>query len=216
MVIKKFGYKEIKCGATLNLYIMSNGVFADITFGKKIYISYDSINDVEVNGSKLIIFVNEDDKDKQIVFKVQNMRAIDKMFNTIRQNEELEYRGIEDTNINSQPLESKSTTYVNIENEQIEPKSTQRDRVKELKNCTLSKELKEQIASNNFIDGEVKILAQKKLNVQNFELSYNLIDYTNFDKMVSDAISGKSENQCKRDYPELFKENYIKFNIEVK
>lgn len=85
-----------------------------------------------------------------------------------------------------------------------------------LKNCTLSKELKEQIASNNFIDGEVKILAQKKLNVQNFELSYNLIDYTNFDKMVSDAISGKSENQCKRDYPELFKENYIKFNIEVK
>lgn len=85
-----------------------------------------------------------------------------------------------------------------------------------LKNCTLSKELKEQIASNNFIDGEVKILAQKKLNVQNFELSYNLIDYTNFDKMVSDAISGKSENQCKREYPELFKENYIKFNIEVK
>lgn len=85
-----------------------------------------------------------------------------------------------------------------------------------LKNCTLSKELKEQIASNNFIDGEVKILAQKKLNVQNFELSYNLIDYTNFNKMVSDAISGKSENQCKREYPELFKENYIKFNIEVK
>lgn len=85
-----------------------------------------------------------------------------------------------------------------------------------LKNCTLSKELKEQIASNNFIDGEVKILSQKKLNVQNFELSYNLIDYTNFDKMVSNAISGKSENQCKRDYPELFKENYIKFNIEVK
>lgn len=85
-----------------------------------------------------------------------------------------------------------------------------------LKNCTLSKELKEQIASNNSIDGEVKILAQKKLNVQNFELSYNLIDYTNFDKMVSDAISGKSENQCKREYPELFKENYIKFNIEVK
>lgn len=85
-----------------------------------------------------------------------------------------------------------------------------------LKNCTLSKELKEQIASNNFIYGEVKILAQKKLNVQNFELSYNLIDYTNFDKMVSDAISGKSENQCKREYPELFKENYIKFNIEVK
>lgn len=85
-----------------------------------------------------------------------------------------------------------------------------------LKNCTLSKELKEQIASNNSIDGEVKILGQKKLNVQNFELSYNLIDYTNFDKMVSDAISGKSENQCKREYPELFKENYIKFNIEVK
>lgn len=85
-----------------------------------------------------------------------------------------------------------------------------------LKNCTLSKELKEQIASNNFIYGQVKILAQKKLNVQNFELSYNLIDYTNFDKMVSDAISGKSENQCKREYPELFKENYIKFNIEVK
>ena len=85
-----------------------------------------------------------------------------------------------------------------------------------LKNYTLSQEFNGQVASHNFAEGEIKILVEKKLNVQNFELSYNLIDYNNFDKMVSDAISGKSEAQCKKDYPELFKENYVTFNIEVK
>nr|DAF76786.1 MAG TPA: protein of unknown function DUF4969 [Caudoviricetes sp.] len=85
-----------------------------------------------------------------------------------------------------------------------------------LKNYTLSQEFNGQVASHNFAEGEIKILVEKKLNVQNFELSYNLLDYNNFDKMVSDAISGKSEAQCKKDYPELFKENYVTFNIEVK
>lgn len=85
-----------------------------------------------------------------------------------------------------------------------------------LKNYTLSQEFNGQVASHNFAEGEIKILVEKKSNVQNFELSYNLLDYNNFDKMVSDAISGKSEAQCKKDYPELFKENYVTFNIEVK
>lgn len=85
-----------------------------------------------------------------------------------------------------------------------------------LKDDTASDELKGQIASHNYVEGQVKILAEKKLNVKEFELKYNLIDYTNFDKMVSDAISGKSEDECKKKYPELFKENYAAFNIEVK
>ncbi|NSB89170.1 hypothetical protein FHX95_002569 [Clostridium saccharobutylicum] len=33
--------------------------------------------------------------------------------------------------------------------------------------------------------------------------------------MLSDAVSGKSESECKSKYPELFKENYAKLNIEV-
>ena len=85
-----------------------------------------------------------------------------------------------------------------------------------LKDITLNDDLKGQIASNNYIDGIVTVLAEKKLNVNQFDLKYNLIDYTNFDKMVSDAISGKSEAECKTKYPELFKENYATFNIDVK
>ncbi|MBA2906925.1 DUF4352 domain-containing protein [Clostridium saccharobutylicum] len=84
-----------------------------------------------------------------------------------------------------------------------------------LKDNTISDDLKGQIASNNYVEGQVKVLAEKKLNVKEFKLKYNIIDYTNFDKMLSDAVSGKSESECKSKYPELFKENYAKLNIEV-
>lgn len=85
-----------------------------------------------------------------------------------------------------------------------------------LKDNVISDELKSQMPSKYSVEGQVKILAEKKLAVKQFQLQYNLIDYTNFSKMLSDAISGKSEAECKKNYPEVFKENYITFNIEVK
>lgn len=85
-----------------------------------------------------------------------------------------------------------------------------------LKNKIVSDNLKEQMPSNYSVDGQVKVLAEKKLAVKQFELKYNLIDYANMGKMVKDSISGKSEADCKIAYPELFKENYATFNIEVK
>ncbi|MDD3225810.1 MAG: hypothetical protein PHX70_14120 [Clostridium sp.] len=78
-----------------------------------------------------------------------------------------------------------------------------------------SDELEKQIASHNDIEGKIEILVEKKLAVKQFELKYNLIDYTNFDKMIGDAISGKSEEECIAKYPELAKKNYATFNIEV-
>ncbi|NMF04587.1 hypothetical protein ACUH7Y_09710 [Clostridium beijerinckii] len=77
------------------------------------------------------------------------------------------------------------------------------------------KDIDKQIASHNDIEGAIKILVEKKLDVKEFNLNYNLIDYTNFDKMLGEAVSGKSEAECKAKYPELFKENYVTFNIQV-
>jgi hypothetical protein len=86
----------------------------------------------------------------------------------------------------------------------------------ELKGIIVSKELKDQMPSNYSVDGEIKILAEKKLTINEFELKYNLIDYSKMPDMIQDAISGKNKDECKTKYPELFKENYAKFNIEVK
>ncbi|WP_051560412.1 hypothetical protein [Clostridium beijerinckii] len=84
-----------------------------------------------------------------------------------------------------------------------------------LKDHTPSDDLKGQVASNNYVEGQVKVLVEKKLNVKEFNLSYNLIDYTNFEKAMGDAISGTKEDELNKKYPELLKENYITFNIQV-
>lgn len=126
----EYGYSEIRCGSNLNLYIMNNGVLADITFGKKIYIDFNSIKDVEVSNGKLIVSVIENEEQKKIVFKVQNLRIIEKMYNTIRQNSSLEYKEIENDQL---PIAKTSSEPVQIVLKQNEVKTSERQRVKELK-----------------------------------------------------------------------------------
>lgn len=126
----EYGYSEIRCGANLNLYIMNNGVLADITFGKKIYINFESIKDVEANNGKLIISVIENEEQKKIVFKVQNLRIVEKMYNTIRQNANLEYKEIENDQL---PIAKTSSEPVQVVLKQEEVKISERQRVKELK-----------------------------------------------------------------------------------
>ncbi|NOW85296.1 hypothetical protein [Clostridium beijerinckii] len=127
--ILEYGYPEIKIGTTLNVYVMNNGIFADITFGKKIYISFNSIRGVDVSNEKLIISVIENEEEKKIVFKIQKSNIIEKMYNTIRQNSNLEYKDIDDILI-----ENKINETIQVAIQQEKPKKiTERQRVKELK-----------------------------------------------------------------------------------
>lgn len=89
----EFGYKEIKSGSALNFYVMNNGILVDVTFGKKIYINYDSIKDVEADGNRLLLKVYEQEETKDIVFTIQG--NLSKIYNTIRQNANLGYKKAE-------------------------------------------------------------------------------------------------------------------------
>jgi len=126
----EYGYSELKVGTSLNLYIKNNGIFADIILGKKIYISFESIKDVEVSNDKLIISVIENEEQKKVVFKIQNLRIIDKIYNTIRQNANIEYKEIENDQL---PIAKISSEPVQIVLKQDEVKISERQRVKELK-----------------------------------------------------------------------------------
>lgn len=125
----EYGYKEIRCGLILNFYIMPNGIFGDIAFGKKIYISYDSIIEVEVSNRSLILLVLEHGEEKKIVLKIQGIIPIAKIYNTIRQNANLEYKEIQKPYI---PIENKIDNPVPI-NANTEIKITEKQRIKELK-----------------------------------------------------------------------------------
>lgn len=89
----EFGYKEIKSGSALNFYVMNNGILVDVTFGKKIYINYDSIKDVKADGNRLLLKVYEQEETKDIVFTIQG--NLSKIYNTIRQNANLGYKKAE-------------------------------------------------------------------------------------------------------------------------
>lgn len=129
LVNLEYGYPEIKVGTVFNVYIMKNGIFADAVLGKKIYISFDSIKDVEVSNGKLILSIFENEEEKKVVFKVQKINIIEEMYNTIRQNANLEYKEINDI-----PLENKTSNPVQVVINQEKPeKITERQRVKELK-----------------------------------------------------------------------------------
>lgn len=124
----EYGYSEIKCGTGLNVYIMNNGIFGDIAFGKKIYIDFNSINDVEVSNDKLIISVNEDEVENKVVFKINNINIIDRIYNTIRQNSNLEYKEIDVQQSNVVTTNASNITTTDLSKRQVE-----KERVKELK-----------------------------------------------------------------------------------
>lgn len=89
----EYGYKEIKCGAPLNIYALSNGVLIDVTFGKKVFIDYKSINDVRAYNGKIDISFCEDGLEGQVVIIIAS--KLEYIYNSIRQNANLSYKEIE-------------------------------------------------------------------------------------------------------------------------
>ncbi|MBE6051896.1 MAG: hypothetical protein E7214_14940 [Clostridium sp.] len=89
----EYGYKEIKCGAPLNIYALSNGILIDVTFGKKVFIDYKSIEDVKAYNGKLDISFCEDSRKRQVIISIAS--KLEYMYNSIRQNANLGYREIE-------------------------------------------------------------------------------------------------------------------------
>ncbi|WP_142414388.1 hypothetical protein [Hathewaya massiliensis] len=96
----EYGIPEVKIGAILNLYIMSNGVLGDITLGSKIYINFNSITDATLSYDKLILDINENGANNQIVFKIKNTNELEKVYNYIRQYSNLGYKDAEITTRN--------------------------------------------------------------------------------------------------------------------
>lgn len=130
VAILEYGYSEIKIGTSLNIYIMNNGVFGDVVLGKKIYISYSIIKEVELSNNKLIIDIEEDNINKKIVFKIMSNQ--EKIYNTIRQNANLEYKEIERQSFKEKLKEELENTK-NSNKENIDVKITERERIKQLK-----------------------------------------------------------------------------------
>lgn len=99
----EYGYKEIKCGAPLNIYVLSNGVLIDVTFGKKVFIDYKSIKDVRAYNGKIDISFCEDNNNLQVVISVSS--KLENIYNAIRQNANLSYKEIE-----IEPLQQSAVT----------------------------------------------------------------------------------------------------------
>lgn len=85
-----------------------------------------------------------------------------------------------------------------------------------LKNIEVPEKLKSQVPSNYSVEDKLNILVEKKMNIdtKKITLKYNLIDYTNMGKLISDTMSGIGEKEAKEKYPELFKENYAVLKLE--
>lgn len=108
----EYGYKEIKCGTPLNIYVLSNGIIMDVVFGKKIFIDYRSIEDVKAysyNG-KLDILFCENDTNIEVVIVVAS--KLDIVYNAIRQNANLGYKEIEKGDL--QQPQSVTINYKNV------------------------------------------------------------------------------------------------------
>ena len=51
----EFGYSEFKHGESFNLTLVKGGVLGDFIFKPKIYIAYNDIKDVSIEGERLIL-----------------------------------------------------------------------------------------------------------------------------------------------------------------
>lgn len=133
MAVYLSGYEEIKSNLSLNMYILSNGVFADIALGKKIYFSYDSIKDVTAINKDLKFKVFENDAEKEVTFRVVGIVPIEKYYNKIRENANLEFKEVEKVSITEQIKnsveENKQVKGVN----QLSKRQLEKQRIKELK-----------------------------------------------------------------------------------
>ncbi|MBU3135135.1 hypothetical protein KPL39_02525 [Clostridium gasigenes] len=84
----------------------------------------------------------------------------------------------------------------------------------ELKNIEVTDKLNdEQVPSNYSFEAQVKIPVEKNLNASEVELKYNLKDYSNLVKAMKESSNGKSVDNIKKDYPELYKDNFVDFGV---
>ena len=65
--------------------------------------------------------------------------------------------------------------------------------------------------ANYSFDAQVKILVEKKMNVKEIILKYNLKDYSNLTNAMKDASSGATKEDIQKKYPELYDDNWIEF-----
>ena len=60
-------------------------------------------------------------------------------------------------------------------------------------------------------DAQVKIPMEKNLKADEIKLKYNLKDYSNLPKVIKAAAEGKTKEDIQKEYPELYKDNFIDF-----
>ena len=116
----EFGYKEYKHGEICNLTLIKSGVLCNFTFKPKIYITYESINDVILEGNKLILKVFEEDYLKDIVFKIEKTDILEKVYLALRQHCNLGYK--------EYSIEAKANEEV-----KVSKRKEEKERIKKLK-----------------------------------------------------------------------------------
>ncbi|MGO1044481.1 hypothetical protein ACTPEO_17240 [Clostridioides difficile] len=67
----------------------------------------------------------------------------------------------------------------------------------------------QQVPADYSFDAQVKILVEKKMNVKEIILKYNLKDYSNLANAMKDASAGASKEDIQKKYPELYDDNWI-------
>ncbi|MCC0686247.1 hypothetical protein [Clostridioides sp. ZZV14-6345] len=67
----------------------------------------------------------------------------------------------------------------------------------------------QQVPANYSFDAQVKIPVEKKMNVKEIILKYNLKDYSNLTNAMKDASAGATKEDIQKKYPELYDDNWI-------
>lgn len=116
----EFGYSEFKHGESFNLTLVKGGVLGDFIFKPKIYIAYNDIKDVSIEGERLILKIFEEDKLKDIVFKIEKPDILEKVYLALRQYCNLGYK--------EYSIEAKSNEEV-----KVSKRKEKKERIKNLK-----------------------------------------------------------------------------------
>lgn len=116
----EFGYKGYKHGESFNLTLIKSGILCNFAFKSKIYIKYDDIKDVSINGEKLILNIFEEDDFKDVVFKIENTDTLEKVYLTLREHCNLGYK--------EYSIEAKANEEV-----KVSKRKEEKERIKKLK-----------------------------------------------------------------------------------
>nr|DAF32469.1 MAG TPA: dehydrogenase accessory protein [Caudoviricetes sp.] len=114
--ILKYTTSDIKVGAQLQIYVLKNGVFADVILSsKKIYIDFNSILNASIQGNRLILDFAEEEGKEQIVFEIKSEKKMKKIANAIRKECKLGYDSIEDKGVYCPKCNNSNITYIGDE-----------------------------------------------------------------------------------------------------